>query len=143
MCAWSSAVAAPYGVPAASAGDIAAKPLDLIVSGWPLGSAAKLPGAEIVEPVAVQVVASISATKASLKALVRREGYSSERKRRSKERHDELFPAGVANEGAGRVTGPHRVAGGWQRDDLARAGVEGRRVLRRGHEPRGIDRQAN
>jgi hypothetical protein len=88
-------VAAPYGVPAASAGDIAAKPVALIVSGWPSGSAAKLPGAEMIEPVDVQVVASISATKASLKALASRAGYSSERKRRSKERHEAPAPAGV------------------------------------------------
>ena len=32
LCACSGAVAAPYGVPAASAGDIAAEPVDLIVT---------------------------------------------------------------------------------------------------------------
>ncbi len=74
---------------------MAAKPVALIVSGWPFGSAAKLSGAEMVEPVAVQVVASISAMKASLKALVRREGYSSERKRRSNETHDACVRAGL------------------------------------------------
>ena len=45
--ACSSAVAAPYGVPAASAGDIVPAPVDLMVTGWPPGSEAKLSGAGI------------------------------------------------------------------------------------------------
>ena len=70
-------MAAPYGVPAASAGDMVARPPDLIVTGVPPESAAKSSGAVIAEPDVVQVVLSSSATNASLKALVTRDGYSS------------------------------------------------------------------
>src|SRR6478609_8271260 len=82
-CVCRRAVAAPYGVPAASAGDMVARPPALIVTGLPPESAAKSSGAVMAEPDVVQVVLSISATKASLKALVTRDGYSCDRKRKS------------------------------------------------------------
>src|SRR3954447_26796525 len=80
-------VPAAYGVPAASAGDIAAGPPDLIVSGRPNGDDAKLFVAEIADPDVVHGDVSSSATNASVNALAIRSGYSSERKRTSNERH--------------------------------------------------------
>ena len=102
VLARSGALAPPYGVPAALGAESPAC-AEWTVRGAPVASRAKsFSRPPITEPEETHVELSISAMKASLNCESRKSGYSSERKRKSKDR--QLEPAGTLMGMASTVT---------------------------------------